>query len=135
MPDGQPLVFAKSLRRNLGPRCDDGTGQEVAARINREADQGGCRIGPHADLLDALDVECLHHNDVAVTGVSWRRSPADELRQAGVVGEVERGSGRRSPDAAPAPVGSSITEEGMSTRAQCQKPEPLGASGSYMVTV
>src|SRR3954452_23230424 len=42
--------------------------------------------------------------------------------------------GRFSPPSAPAPVGSSVTEAGMLYTAQCQKPEPVGASGSWMVT-
>jgi hypothetical protein len=43
--------------------------------------------------------------------------------------------GRCSPVPSPAPAGSPVTEAGISARAQCQKPDPLGTSGSYMVTV
>jgi hypothetical protein len=34
----------------------------------------------------------------------------------------------------PAPAGSSVTEAGMFATAQCQKPLPVGASGSSTVT-
>ena len=43
--------------------------------------------------------------------------------------------GRCSPVPSPAPAGSQVTEAGTSATAQRQKPDPLGASGSYTVTV
>jgi len=42
--------------------------------------------------------------------------------------------GSLDPVSSPAPVGSSVTLAGMSTTAQCQKPLPVGASGSNVVT-
>src|SRR5687767_9792124 len=42
--------------------------------------------------------------------------------------------GRFAPPMAPALPGSSVVVAGMSTTNQCQKPEPVGASGSYTVT-
>jgi hypothetical protein len=70
-----------------------------------------------------------------VTSVPWRRSSAEEAGQAHVVGKMKRVGRQVLAGAVPAPAGSSVTEAGISTRAQCQNPEPLGALGSYMVTV
>jgi hypothetical protein len=43
--------------------------------------------------------------------------------------------GGGGPELSPAPAGSPVTEAGISATAQRQKPDPLGASGSYMITV
>ena len=42
--------------------------------------------------------------------------------------------GRPSPEGPPAPRGSSVTEAGIPATTQCQKPLPVGASGSKQVT-
>src|SRR3954447_13568877 len=43
-------------------------------------------------------------------------------------------SGRVGESLSPAPLGSSVTEAGMFATTQCQKPDAVGASGSYTVT-
>src|SRR3954464_5545401 len=50
------------------------------------------------------------------------------------LGSWKAPSGRPEPVSSPAPAGSSLTPAGMSATAQCQKPEPVDASGSYTVT-
>lgn len=42
--------------------------------------------------------------------------------------------GSSSPVPLPASLAGSVTEAGMFATGQCQKPEPVGASGSYTVT-
>jgi hypothetical protein len=108
----------------------------MAADVDAEAEQGWSRVGLHRklELSDPLDANRLHHDDVAVTSVPGWRSTADEAGQARVVGEWNAPAGRCSVPF-PAPAGSPVTEAGISATAQCQKPDPLGASGSYMVTV
>src|SRR3954447_12811223 len=43
-------------------------------------------------------------------------------------------SGRLAPPSAPASASSDVTDAGMSTASQCQKPDGVGASGSKQVT-
>ena len=126
-----------SRGRDLCPEDHNRTAQEMAADVDAEAEQGWSRVGLHRKLKlsDPLDANRLHHDHIAVTAVPGRRSTADEAGQARVVGEMERSGRRVSSVPFPAPVGSPVTEAGISATAQCQKPDPLGASGSYMVTV
>ena len=109
----------------------------MAAEVDAEAEPGRGRVGlnPKLKLSDLLDAEGLHHDDVAVTRVPGRRPSADEAGQARVVGDMERSGRQVLAVPSPAPAGSPVTDAGISARAQCQKPDPLGASGSYMVTV
>ncbi len=52
----------------------------MAADVDAEAEPGRSGIGLHLKLKlsDLLDAEGLHHDDVAVTSVPWRRSSAEE---------------------------------------------------------
>jgi hypothetical protein len=126
-----------SCGRDLCRGGNDRTAEEMAAEVDTESEPGWSRVGlhPKLKLSDLLDAEGLHHDDVVVTPVPGRRSSADEAGQARVVGEMERSSRQVLGGPAPAPAGSPVTDAGISARAQCQKPDPLGASGSYMVAV
>ena len=53
--------------------------------------------------------------------------------QAGVVGQGDRIAGKPLTPS-PTPAGSSVTVAGRLATAQCQKPDAVGASGSYTVT-
>jgi len=109
----------------------------MAADVDAEAEPGWSRVGlhPKLKLSDLLDAEGLHHDDVAVTPVPGRRPSADEASPARVVGELDRSGGQ----VLAGDVSRSGREfgyrGGISATAQCQKPDPLGASGSYLVTV
>ena len=108
----------------------------MAADVDAEAEPGWSRVGlhPKLKLSDLLDAKGLNHDDVAVTPVPGRRSTADEAARRASLGRWDAPVGRCSVPF-PAPVRSPVTEAGISATAQCQKPDPLGASGSYMVTV
>src|SRR5580658_4313851 len=135
---GQRLSPRRASRgRDLCPGDNDRTSEEMAADVDAEAEPGWSRVGlhPKLKLSDLLDAQGLHHDDVAVTPVPGRRPSADEASQRASLGSWTAPAGRCSPVTSPAPAGSPVTEAGISATAQCQKPDPLGVSGSYMVTV
>ena len=120
-----------SRGRYLRPRGDDRAAEQVAAGVDAEAKEGRGRVGLHAELLDVFDGDGLHHDDVAVTPVPRWRCRTQEVGGAYVIAELKGSGGQVLAGVIARPAGSSVTEAGISATAQCQKPEPLGASGSY----
>src|ERR1700683_5269034 len=69
-----PLHGAEASRgRDLCPRGDYRTAEEMAAGVDAETEPGRSRVGLHLKLSDPLDADGLHHDDVAVRPVPRRR--------------------------------------------------------------
>jgi len=124
-----------SRGRELRPGGNDRAAEEMSADIDAEAEPGWSRVGLHLKLSDLLDADGLHHDDVAVTRVAGRRCTADEAGQARVVGEMERSGRQVLAGAVPGSGRESGHRGGDIGEGPVPKPDPLGASGSYMVTV
>ena len=72
-------------------------------------------------------------DEVPVRAVAGGRGRADEPGRARVVAQLERAGRQPGPSGSPAFSSSEVTLAGMSTTTQCQKPDMVGASGSYTV--
>lgn len=114
---------------DLSGDSEDGAAEDVAGDVEAEESRGGLCWD-----ADGLDVEGVHHDEVAVHAMPGGWGGTDESGGAGIVGQLEGALGQTRAGVVTAPSGSSVTPAGMSATAQCQKPEPVGASGSYTVT-
>ena len=72
----------------------------------------------------------VHGDEVAVRAVSGRRRGADEALHAGVVGQSDCVTGEPLRTAVARAGGQLGHVAGRLATAQCQNPEPVGASGS-----
>ena len=84
--------------------------------------------------IELLDVDGVHRDDSSGARRGRRRGGADEPLQAGVVGQSHCVAGQSAALPSPTPAGRSVTVAGRLATAQCQKPDAVGASGSYTVT-
>ncbi len=88
----------------------------------------GGRTGLHAKRRGTLDAQGLRHDDVAVTRVPGGGAPPRMRVRRASLGRWNSPDGMRA-GAVPAPDGSPGDRRGDVRTAQCQKPDPLGASG------
>ena len=84
--------------------------------------------------VELLHVDGVHDDEVPVRAVPGRRGGADEALQACVVGQGDRVAGK-SAAAAVADTGGQVGHRrGQVGHRPVPEPDPVGASGSYIVT-
>lgn len=82
---------------------------------------------------DPCNVESRDGEEVVVGGARRRRC-AQILPKPTVIGQLQRRLGHAVEFSSPAPDGNDVVVAGRSATTQCQNPEPVGASTSYIVT-
>ena len=105
-------------------RNDGCPGQRVESKVKSGHGRGNVRVD-----AQLVGVQRMHGEHVPVRLVARRGSRAAEVLGPVVVADAERSLGQAGSVAE-----SSVTDAVMSMTSQCQKPEPVGASGSKQVT-
>ena len=127
-------------RKRLGICAAPARSILVRRRDHRASERMPKHLKAHDCRCDAcinrklFDVECMDREQVAVRLVSRGRGRPDVAGGAGVAPQRLAPAGSLPLLGSPAPAESSVTDAGMFATAQCQNPEPVGASGSKQVT-
>jgi len=119
------------MRRTSSLCCGD----EVAATQGVRSDRGGEKRRRRAEVDTRRgDVQRGDGDEVPMHTGARRRRGAEIPPQTGIVRQLDGRRGNRPESGDPAPLGRLCVDAGMSMTAQCQNPDPVGASGSNTVT-